>query len=122
MAARYNPEGTSKRDHIRRLLGDTDVSTALLQDEEIEAALAAYSYSVAVGFLADQILAFFIQEPDRMRDAAGGEHEFKSRTRHYERLSSRGASGRIPEPGVDTAAVERVSTSASTGVAWTRTS
>lgn len=90
------------KDHVRLKVGDTDEGTAILSDDTIEANLAAYSYSAAVGACADAILAVYAQEPDRIREQLGGEVEFKSRTKFLERLSDRGAAGSIPEPGVST--------------------
>lgn len=121
MASQYDPTGTTKKDFARRILGDTDLATSLLEDEEYEAALGSYTYSVAIGVLAGQIATLYAQEPDRFKQSMGSEMEFKSRVARYEALEAKGLAGKIPEPGVADKHKRSGSGTADTSTVWTRT-
>lgn len=115
MAANFDPNLSTTRDHARSLLGDTIVvpaTAAILPDETYAGYLSAYSYSIAVGLLADSILNIVAQEPDRIREMTGNTYEWNKRLDGWSDISRRGAAGNIPEPGVipETLADERRTT------------
>lgn len=98
MAATYNASLTSLRDHIRLLLGDTNTSAAMLQDETIDALLTAYGWSEAVAQLADSLVARYAQRPDSYRETGGAAFSFAQRIPAWRELAARARAGKLPHP------------------------
>jgi hypothetical protein len=109
MAATFDPTLPTNRDFARQELGDTDVSpaaNAYLSDEQYDAMLAAYSYSLAVGKMADAILALLSARPTRYAEHNGISVDWDNLLDHLKDVSKRGRAGLIDEPG--TVADDRV--------------
>lgn len=67
MSATYKTTLATARDRIRFALGDTDVTSALLSDQEIAAALSAKgSEDAATTYLARGLVAKFANQPNHV--------------------------------------------------------
>lgn len=99
MAASYDPRHSTQKDWARSALGDRDCASAFLQDETIEASLAAFpTYSLAIANLAGIMIAEIEQEPDSIRRATGTSVEFQERLKQLRALQSRGQAGAVVDP------------------------
>jgi hypothetical protein len=71
LAFTYTPGGTTRLNRLRAIIGDTDSSNPLLQDEELLAELALQrdpesGLFWAAGSVFDQLLARFAPQPDEI--------------------------------------------------------
>lgn len=99
MAATYEPTFPAERaplDRARYALGDTgwlrdeaDAGVFLLEDETIQAQVAALGYNLAVAELADGLRARFSQEPSVYWDEAGARVEWPYRLQAWADLAKR---------------------------------
>lgn len=105
MAATFDPSLAAPRDHIRLALGDKHdnatsgaVTAPLLQDEVIDAKLAAFSYAEALAQLAEALVTQFAQDPDKYAESGGLKLEWTERIRAWTELASRARAGLIVAP------------------------
>ena len=93
MTFSFAPALTTNRDWVRADLGDTEATTAILSNEQIDAVLAAElaladgSRQTATWCLAAQALAVLAREPVKL-DAAGGMHDYSERLKALAPLAS----------------------------------
>jgi hypothetical protein len=98
----------SNRDRCRALVGDTDEANELFSDDHYDAVEAQQtSFELFVAFIADELVAVYAQEPDRVglsdgircvdgadrRVEGAGEPDARARGAHYReshRASKRG--------------------------------
>lgn len=83
------------RDRARFLLGDTDTSQALLQDEEIDALLATFAFKEAVAQCCDHLVSRFAQRPDDYQDEGGVKVKWTERVKAWQGLAKRLRSGDV---------------------------
>jgi predicted Rdx family selenoprotein len=77
-------------DRARALLGDTDEENELFDDDHYEAVLAQQaSFDLAVAWLADELVALFAQEPDRVTLDDGTQAQWTERIGAWKALATR---------------------------------
>jgi hypothetical protein len=102
MSATYDPSLPSPKDHIRQLLGDTDTTTPILQDETIIAKLQAFGWGEALAQLAEGLISQYAQEPDTLEESGGMKQQWTARLSSWQALVVRARAGEIGEPNVIT--------------------
>ena len=106
MSATFDPTLPTQRDHIRLALGDKhadasagDITEPLLQDETIDAKLAAWGYSEALAQLADALATEYAQRPDSYQEYQGLTMRWSERVSAWRELAKLARSGKIGVPG-----------------------
>ena len=97
MAATFNVSLTSDRDYARLLLGDTDVPTnALHQDETYDKCMTDLGFNLGVALLADSLVTRFAQEPEEYEQAeSGASIKLRERLKAWKEIASKLRSGEI---------------------------
>lgn len=101
MANTYSTALTNTSDHIRFALADTDVTNAILSDEEINAKISAYGFSEALAQCADAIATKLAQEPDSYSEDGGISISYKSRIDAMNKIAEKARAGFYKEPTLD---------------------
>lgn len=106
----YTDPPTSQKDHVRYLIGDTDVSDnglyAMLSDESITSALSSYGWLGGIAFLAQGLLTRFAQEPTKFDEGEGLTIDLSERLDAWRQLLSDARSGKISDPSAGATGAE----------------
>ena len=87
MSASYSDDLTIGLNRARFLLGDTDTTTALLQDAAILAMLASFDYNEAVAQLAMGLASDAAQDPDSYEADGGLKLVFAQKIKTWQALA-----------------------------------
>ena len=108
MAATFDPTLATLKDHIRLALGDTNVNTPLLDDQTINAKLAAFSYCEALAQCAEALISQFGQRPSEYGESGGVRITWGERISAWRKIVEDARSGRINPPTTTRAARSRI--------------
>jgi hypothetical protein len=117
MAASYSTDLSIGLNRARYLLGDTDTTSALLQDDEITGMLALYNFNEAVAQLAMGLASKYAQEPDQYNADGGLEYSFKLRVDAWKALAvnmrnvAEKPTDAVPRPGISVGSLKQPDTS-----------
>jgi hypothetical protein len=106
MTAIFDPTLTTLKDHIRLALGDRHnlgisgvVALPLLQDEVIDAKLAAFTYQEALAQLSEALVAEYGQKPDEYSESGGIRIKWGERVKAWQKVADNARAGKIVTPG-----------------------
>jgi hypothetical protein len=86
----YDSSLSTTRDRCRALVGDTDEANELFSDDHYDAVEAQQaSFELFVAFIADELIAVYAQEPDRVGLSDGTSVAWTERIGAWKALASR---------------------------------
>lgn len=88
--------------YARFLLGDVASDTRLLEDEEITGLISMHGFNEAVAQCAESCITRVAQQPDRYKDEAGVEAEWKVKLDGWIALAKRMRAGQQTEAAIVT--------------------